>query len=122
MSIININKTDFEGSFLKSYPNDIVIILFKAEWCKFCVEFKSLYEELSKKYISKVIFTQIDIDSETELLNNINANPFSYSIKTYPTIVIYKQGYYLDTFTEKRERDILISYLNNIININNNKY
>jgi thioredoxin-like negative regulator of GroEL len=117
MSIKNITKTDFEGTLLKTYQNDIVIILFKAEWCKFCVQFKPLYEELSKKYKSNIIFTQIDIDEESELLNNINVNPFSYSIKTYPTIVIYKQGYYLDTFIKKREKDILVSYLNNIINI-----
>jgi thiol-disulfide isomerase/thioredoxin len=120
MSIINLKQTDFDGSYLKNYINNIVIILFKAEWCKYCVEFKPLYNELSIKYKSKIIFAQVDIDAEKELLNNINSNPFGFAIKTYPTVIIYKQGYYLLTYKYKREKDIFINFLNNITNINNN--
>jgi thiol-disulfide isomerase/thioredoxin len=117
--ILNIKSSDFQGSYLKSFPNNIVIILFKMDNCKYCNEFLPTYEKLSTQYKNKIIFTSIDRGSETELINDLNSNIYGYEIKSYPTIVIYNQGIYLTTYQEDRNYNIISMFLQNILNYNN---
>jgi len=121
MVVLSIDNTSFDGSFLKLYQNDIVIILFKAKWCKFCVDFEPLYNTLSTKYRLDIIFTSIDVDDNTELISELNLHPFGFNIKTYPTIVVYKQGVYLSTYIGNRNKDDMELFLSHIINNNNTK-
>jgi thiol-disulfide isomerase/thioredoxin len=121
MAIIEITNKAFEGSFLKSFQHDLVIILFKMDKCQYCIDFIPLYNQLSTDYRSYIIFTSINRDTNKELISGINKNIYGYTIESFPTIVIYKQGYFLTKFTEERTYDNLTKFLSEIITLNYNK-
>lgn len=119
MVLLNLKKSDFDGTFLKSYQNDLVLIFFKMKNCKYCIEFEPVYKELSIKYKHNIIFTIINIDEEKEFINELKNDYLNrFDIKTFPTILLFKQGYFLSKYYGSRDKNIFISALNNML-INN---
>jgi|SaaInlStandDraft_5_1057022.scaffolds.fasta_scaffold05307_4 thioredoxin-like negative regulator of GroEL len=73
----------------KNENKDIEILLFKADWCGHCKNFKSTWDKLKSQYENKYKFIEYDADKNNNELVKFNVNSF-------PTIK-FKQG---DRITE----------------------
>lgn len=85
MSVIGVNKSDFESLVLKS---DVpVVVDIWAEWCGPCRMFAPAFEEVAKEYEGKVKFVKInaDADDNQKLLEK-------YSIMSIPTTLLMEKG------------------------------
>lgn len=103
MSVVELTSNDFNGQNLKFIPGKS-IILYYATWCGYCTDFKPVYNEMAKFY-KDITFTQVDIDKNQEMISKNNKMLYTYKVKSFPTIVLYKNGKYVRTFTQNRTQD-----------------
>ena len=82
MSIVEINKDNFEKEVLKS--DKPVLVDFNAEWCGPCRMLKPSIEELAEER-SEYKFASININNEEELATE-------YNVSSIPCLVIFKDG------------------------------
>ena len=81
MSVIEVNKGNFEEVVLKSEVP--VLADFNAGWCGPCRAMKPMLEELSENAAYKIV--SIDIDEEDELAEE-------YDVSSIPCLVVFKGG------------------------------
>lgn len=101
--IIELNEYNFDSVIVNS--DNIVIVDFYAPWCGPCKSFAPLYEQSSKNYALKVLFTKVNTQEETNLAHKFN-------IKSIPTLIIYKSGIEINRVNGALDKDSL----NNLIN------
>ena len=81
MSVIEVNKGNFEAEVLKS---DVPVLAdFNAGWCGPCRAMQPMLEELSENAAYKIV--SIDIDEEDELAEE-------YDVSSIPCLVVFKGG------------------------------
>jgi thioredoxin 1 len=66
-----------------------VIIDFFANWCGPCKAISPIIDNVSEKYTDKIIIGKINVDENTELLEQ-------YEIKSIPTILFFRNGELID--------------------------
>jgi thiol-disulfide isomerase/thioredoxin len=86
----------------------IKLMLFKADWCGHCKQFKPTWENISKAYESKFNFIVYDADTQKEKFEE-------YKVDAFPTILAKKDN---NIITYKGERSIhdLTNFLQQINN------
>ena len=82
MSIIEINKDNFESEVLKS--KQPVLADFNADWCGPCRMLKPMLEELAEERNDYKIVS-INIDKEEELADQFN-------VSSIPCVIVFKDG------------------------------
>jgi thioredoxin 1 len=81
MSVIEVNKGNFEAEVLKS---DVPVLAdFNAGWCGPCRAMKPMLDELAESAAYKIV--SIDIDEEDELADE-------YDVSSIPCLVVFKGG------------------------------
>ncbi|MBQ9181789.1 MAG: thioredoxin [Bacilli bacterium] len=81
MSIIEVNKDNFESEVLKS--NTKVLVDFNAEWCGPCKMLKPILEGLSEKVDFKIV--SVNVDDQDELAEQ-------YQVSSIPCLVVFQNG------------------------------
>ena len=87
-AIKNCNENDFENEVLKS--NLPVIVDFWAEWCGPCKMLTPILEELSNEMKNEINVVKVNLDDNQDLA-------MKYSIRSIPTLLLFKDGNLLDT-------------------------
>ena len=82
MSVIEVNKANFESEVLKSEVP--VLADFNAGWCGPCRAMKPMLDELAEGNTAYKIVS-IDIDAEDELAED-------YDVSSIPCLVVFKGG------------------------------
>lgn len=100
--MLELRSDHFSGQYLKAFPNDVVVITWKAEWCHFCQKLKPEYNKLAQLLLKKAIVCEIDVDKNQQLVQQNNKFLYGYKVNHFPTIVIYKNGYFIKEYTEER--------------------
>jgi thioredoxin 1 len=67
-----------------------LVVDFWATWCGRCIKIAPVYESLSAKYGSSVIFAKVDVDEAVDVSADEN-------VKAMPTFKVYKSGKCVDT-------------------------
>ena len=81
MSVIEVNKGNFEAEVLKS---DVPVLAdSNAGWCGPCKAMKPMLDELAESAAYKIV--SIDIDEEDELAE-------AYDVSSIPCLVVFKGG------------------------------
>jgi thiol-disulfide isomerase/thioredoxin len=65
-----------------------IVALFYADWCRYCIRFMPIYQELAEKYQASVNFTKVNVEDKKyeKLVNNIG-------ITGFPTVFILDPKY-----------------------------
>ena len=87
-AIKNCNENDFENEVLKS--NLPVIVDFWAEWCGPCKMLTPILEELSNEMKNEINVVKVNLDENQDLA-------MKYSIRSIPTLLLFKEGNLIDT-------------------------
>lgn len=82
MSIININKSNFENEVIKSDKK--VLVDFWAPWCGPCRMLLPVIEEIAEER-DDVKICKINVDDESELAA-------SFGIMSIPTLMVFENG------------------------------
>jgi thioredoxin 1 len=82
MSIININKSNFENEVIKSDKK--VLVDFWAPWCGPCRMLLPVIEEIAEER-DDVKICKINVDDESELAAN-------FGIMSIPTLMVFENG------------------------------
>ncbi len=79
------------------------VILFKAEWCGHCKNFKTTWEAISKAYNNKYEFITYDADKERNIFEK-------YKVDAFPTLIL-KNNEEIINYTGDRSVDDLKQFL-----------
>ena len=80
-------------------------ILFKANWCGHCQNFKDTWNALSNKFKNKINFIMYD--------SEINKNEIKqWGINSFPSLIL-KNGNQALEYNNNRDLDSLINFINN---------
>lgn len=82
MSVIQINKNNFENEVMKSKKP--VLLDFYADWCGPCRMVSPLVDEIAEEN-PQYLVGKINVDQETELAQ-------AFGVASIPTLIVVKDG------------------------------
>ncbi len=83
MSVITLNKNNFEGEVTKS--DKTVLIDFWASWCGPCRMMSPVIDEIAEEMGDSIKVGKINIDEERDLA-------IQYDVMSIPTFIVFKNG------------------------------
>ena len=98
----NLNENEFSTEVLNSELP--VIVDFWAEWCAPCKMLTPILEELSNEMNSSVSFVKVNLDENQDLA-------MKYSIRSIPSLLIFKEGKHVDTKVGLSSKEDLESWI-----------
>ena len=98
----NLNENEFSNEVLNSELP--VIVDFWAEWCAPCKMLTPILEELSNEMNSRVSFVKVNLDENQDLA-------MKYSIRSIPSLLIFKEGKHVDTKVGLSSKEDLESWI-----------
>jgi thioredoxin 1 len=101
MSVIEVNKTNFEEEVLEA--SKPVLVDFFATWCGPCKVLSPILEEISNEEENAKI-CKVNIDEDPDLAAK-------YSISAVPTLIIFKEGKPVDTLVGVNPKNVILSKL-----------
>ena len=95
MSVLNINKSNFEAEVLQSEQK--VLLDFWAPWCAPCRMLAPIVDEIATERPDlKVV--KVNVDEEVELAAE-------YGIMSIPTLVVFEKGEVVNKITGARPKE-----------------
>lgn len=88
MSVISVNKNNFEEEVLSS--SQPVLADFWASWCGPCRMLSPIVDEVAEEKIGSVKVVKINVDEEPELAQQ-------YGVMSIPTLILFKNGQVTNT-------------------------
>nr|YP_010851198.1 Thioredoxin [Aphanocladia delicatula]WGH14223.1 Thioredoxin [Aphanocladia delicatula] len=106
LPIIQVVDSDFNSEVIKS--SKIVLVDFGAPWCGPCRMIAPVINEIAKEYENIIKVVKINTDSNASIAAE-------YSIRSIPTLMIFKNGIKVDTVIGAVPRSTLLNTLNKYI-------
>ena len=102
--------TDIKNLSLDNFDNEIsssntpVLVDFWAEWCGPCKMLGPILEEISEDLKDKLQVVKVNLDQNQDLA-------MKYSIRSIPTLLLFKEGELVDTKVGLLPKSDLVEWL-----------
>lgn len=110
--VYEIEEDEFEDEVIKN--NMPTLVFFWADWCKPCINFTPVVEQVAEKYKGKIAVVSINADSNRKIMKKFN-------IQTIPTTMLFRDGKQIGSVTgyksEAEMDDFLINPRQETFNI-----
>ena len=100
MSVLNVNKNNFESVKLSEKP---VLLDFYADWCGPCRMVSPIVDEIAEER-GDILVGTINVDDEPELAQ-------AFGVISIPTLVVMKNGEIVNQATGARPKAQILSML-----------
>ena len=100
--IKNLSLDNFDSEISSS--NIPVLVDFWAEWCGPCKMLGPILEEISKELKDKLQIVKVNLDENQDLA-------MKYSIRSIPTLLLFKDGQLIDTKVGLLPKSDLVEWL-----------
>lgn len=100
MSVLNVNKNNFESVKLSEKP---VLLDFYADWCGPCRMVSPIVDEIAEER-GDILVGKINVDDEPELAQ-------AFGVISIPTLVVMKNGEIVNQATGARPKAQILSML-----------
>ena len=104
-NIKNLNAETFENEISGNVP---VLVDFWAEWCAPCKALAPILDEVSDKLAGKIVVTKVNLDENQDLA-------MKYSIRSIPTLLLFKNGELLDMQVGLPSKSDLVDWISSKI-------
>jgi thioredoxin 1 len=101
MSVININKSNFENEVINS--NKKVLVDFWAPWCGPCRMVLPVIEEISEE-VADIKVCKINVDEESELAAQ-------FGIMSIPTLMVFENGKMIKKSVGAKSKEDLLDWI-----------
>ena len=103
--IKNLNAETFENEISGNVP---VLVDFWAEWCAPCKALAPILDEVSDELAGKIVVTKVNLDENQDLA-------MKYSIRSIPTLLLFKNGELLDMQVGLPSKSDLVDWISSKI-------
>jgi thioredoxin 1 len=106
--------TDIKNLSLDNFDNEVsssnlpVLVDFWAEWCGPCKSLGPILEEISNDLEGKLKVVKVNLDENQDLA-------MKYSIRSIPTLLLFKEGELIDTKVGLLPKSDLVEWLDSKI-------
>ena len=104
--IKNLNLDNFDTEISNSKTP--VLVDFWAEWCGPCKSLTPILEEISDDMSDKIQVVKVNLDENQDLA-------MKYSIRSIPTLLLFKQGQLIDTKVGLLPKSDLVDWISSKI-------
>ena len=104
-NIKNLNAETFENEISGNVP---VLVDFWAEWCAPCKALAPILDDVSDELAGKIVVTKVNLDENQDLA-------MKYSIRSIPTLLLFKNGELLDMQVGLPGKSDLVDWINSKI-------
>ena len=105
-NIKNLSLVNFDNEISSS--NLPVLVDFWAEWCGPCKSLGPILEEISNDLEGKLKVAKVNLDENQDLA-------MKYSIRSIPTLLLFKEGKLIDTKVGLLPKSDLVEWLDSKI-------
>ncbi|UOY91847.1 thioredoxin family protein [Ectobacillus sp. JY-23] len=105
MALIAINTENFHS---KVQERPIALVCFLAKWCDVCNSISPILETLSEELQEKLTFFKVDIDENTELLEQ-------FQITSIPSLLLFEKGTVKTKLMPLQSKEKLLNQLTDYI-------
>ncbi len=104
-NIKNLNAETFENEISGNVP---VLVDFWAEWCAPCKALAPILDEVADELTGKIVVTKVNLDENQDLA-------MKYSIRSIPTLLLFKNGELLDMQVGLPSKSDLVDWISSKI-------
>ena len=104
--IKNLNLDNFDKEISNSKTP--ILVDFWAEWCGPCKSLTPILEEISDDMSNKIQVVKVNLDENQDLA-------MKYSIRSIPTLLLFKQGQLIDTKVGLLPKSDLVDWISSKI-------
>ena len=100
--LVSLTDKNFEGTLNTA---DIFLVEFYAPWCGHCKQLAPVLEDAATKLQSASMKIG-KVDATVE-----KGSAADYGVKSFPTMILFRQGEMLETYSGERTSEAIVSYL-----------
>lgn len=104
-NIKNLNAETFENEISGNVP---VLVDFWAKWCAPCKALAPILDEVADELAGKIVVTKVNLDENQDLA-------MKYSIRSIPTLLLFKNGELLDMQVGLPSKSDLVDWISSKI-------